>query len=583
MRARWRAFGVLPEAEADGVASGSPAVRLVAHEDTVYQNLALTESMGQYALYGNGEGVFVFPDPVSYEHDIHFVMAQKPDARRVLLLGGNPVGEVPELLKYPLETLVHVELDPGVGRLVSQAAPDLCRAVTGDDRLRSVTRDAARFVKTCGETFDAVLVRAPSPSTAGANRFYTREFYQAVKRILSPGGFVQTSITSSVRLREEAAELGASVYNALGSVFPKVLVTAGGENLLFAGDDDLTFDRKTLFERSRSAGIDNSYFRPEYFLIADDIDPDKCRFVESRFASAAVAANTNLHPSTYLRQLVLWSRYSDSGLGGALRKVQDPDLPARIGPVFLSVLGVLLLVSVAIALCRRRGGRPCFGHGWARTQIGTLIGTTGFCGMAIEMLLVLVFQGLYGYIYTRIGLIVAMFMLGLVAGAPSGRWMAAKRGRMPWLLMGGVELLLAVFPLVIILLVRLAAGPGGNPILLRGLETAVYGCVAVAGWAVGAEFPLGNRLYMDAGGTVGAAAAITDASDHAGAALGSLAVGVVLVPIFGLRAACLALCAVKSAGLVLLLGAHLCTSLHAAKSESRKSKSETNPNTKREK
>lgn len=560
VRARWRAFGVLPaEAEA-GRATDGPTVRLVGHEDTIYQNLALTESLGQYALYANGEVVFVFPDPISYEHDIHFVMAQKPDARRVLLLGGNPVGEVPELLKYPLETLVHVALDPGVGRLVRSVAPEAYEAAGGDSRLCRVTRDAARYVKTCEATFDVVLVRAPSPATAGANRFYTREFFLAVKRILAPGGFVQTSVTSSVRLQEEAAELGASVYGAMKAVFPAVLVTAGEENILLGGarDAGLTLDRETLAARSRSAGVKTQYFRPEYFLGSDDIDPEKCRFVLSRFTSAATPVNTDLRPVTYLRHLVLWSRYSDSGLSDVFRKLQDFRGLCRL-PILLSGIGGVLLASMLLALAgRRRPGVRRVGRGWARLLIGVVIGTTGFCGMAMEMLLVFVFQGLYGYIYTRIGLIVAMFMLGLVLGAPTGRWMAAKGGRAPWLFMFGVELLLAVFPFAVVLLMRLAAGPEGSLGILRGVEFAIYGCVAIVGWAVGAEFPLGNRLYIDAGGSVGAAAAITDASDHAGAALGSLLVGVLLVPVVGLRMACLALFVVKVMGCTLLYGAYIC-------------------------
>ena len=45
MRARWRAFGVVTETP------GVPAVTLRGSADTVYQNLAVTESMGQYTLY----------------------------------------------------------------------------------------------------------------------------------------------------------------------------------------------------------------------------------------------------------------------------------------------------------------------------------------------------------------------------------------------------------------------------------------------------------------------------------------------------------------------------------------------------
>ena len=588
IKARWHAFGILRPRQT----ALSPEVRLLYSDNSIYQNLAVTESEGQFALYGNGQVIFVFPDAIGYEHSIHFIMAQKPLAKRVLLLGGNPVGDIPELLKYPIERLVYVELDPGVGRMIRKVmgreydgilSEGSCGA---DRRVTCVLQDAPHFAQRCREKFDVVLVNAPEPTTTGANRFYTLEFYKNIRRILAEDGFMYTAVTSSERLQSEAVDLGASVYQTLRAVFPVVLVTAEARNRFFAGKPEagLTFDRTTLYTRSKNANLDAKFFRPEYFLGADEITPEKTKYVEKRFSTRAVPLNTNLRPITYFYNLLLWSRFSGSGIErvlGSMKSSSSRELVKR-----LVLAGAICVMVGATLRIRRRKPTPSpspegshsgeirrgelkefpssdgLGVGriegvWSRLMIGVLIATTGFCGMALEILLIFVFQSLYGYVYIRMGLIVAMFMLGLVLGAPSGRIMAGGRWWCSWLAMAGVELLLVIFPLTVPKLIRMASLPIGADQLLLWYEVGIYLAVVFIGWAVGAEFPIANRLFCDAGGTVGTAAAITDASDHIGAAIGCLVMGVILIPILGIEASCVVLAALKCAGLLLLASALL--------------------------
>jgi len=550
IRTRWRAFGVVGSGEREG----RPSVRLLRSSNTIYQNLAVTESEGQYALYGNGQVMFIFPDPIGDEHRVHFIMAQKPEARRVLLLGGNPVGDLPELLKYPVHRIVYVDLDRGVGEMVRSVAPGKYDAALKDPRVEYIAQDGPRFVRMCTERFDAVIINAPEPTTAAANRFYTREFYENIRRILDAEAFMYTAVTSSARLQTEAADLGASVYQTLKDVFPVVLVTAEIRNRFFAGGPEagLTLNRQLLTDRSRGARLDTQFFNPVYFLGADEIAPEKTAYVAGRFTSSRVPLNTDLKPVTYFYHFLLWSRFSGSRVAALLHSAKSLDYRTLVrGLIVLGMLctGAGLLLRVA------RPNRGTRGHCWSRCMTGSLMATTGFCGMALEIVLIFVFQSLYGYVYTRMGLIVAMFMFGLVVGAPSGRLMAGGSRRRAWSAMAGIELLLLLVALALPKLVGLASVPGIEGEQVLWCEPVIYAAVAIVGWAVGAEFPLGNRLYCDAGGTVGAAAAVTDASDHAGAAIGCLATGVVLVPVFGIGASCLVLAAMKCAGLLLLASA----------------------------
>lgn len=532
---RWRAFGVLsPRNEKREV-----RVRLRAARNTIYQNLALTESADQFTLYENGQVAFVFPDPMSYEHSVHFIMAQNPAARRVLVLGGNPVGDIPELLKYPLQRLVFVDLDPGVRAIVAGVVPQTWSRIAADRRLEIVDDDAPRFLRRCRERFDAIIVNAPEPTTAAANRFYTLEFLKDARRVLADDGFLYTAVGASERLQSEAAHLGASVYATLREMFPVVLVTAESRLRFLAGSRSagLTFDRATLLRRSREAAIETKYFRPEYFLGADEITPEKTAFVDQRLRATEALPNTLRRPITYYYNLLLWGRTSGSGFAAVLAAAGK----LRAG----MVAGVMVMVGILLLACggwwrRRRGSRV-----WSRSMVGIVMGTTGFTGMALEIVLILVFQSLYGYVYSRMGLIAAMFMLGLVVGAPCGR--RISEGRRPWVWMVAVEGCLAMVALVVPLLVAMSASRS------PWLEAAIYGAVACVGWAVGAEFPLGNRLYRAAGGSLATSASITDASDHFGAAAGSLIVGVLLLPVLGVEASCLILVALKVAGILCLV------------------------------
>ncbi len=541
-RLRWHAFGVLSGTYDEG----GDGVRLLHSEDSIYQNLAVTELAGQFTLYGNGQVLFTFPDPHSDEHAMHFVMAQNPGAKRILMLGAHAPGEIEEILKYNVDHVAYVELDPRVMRVLSAVQPEQMRHILADPRLECVAEDGVRYLRGCRETFDVVIINAPAPTTAAANRFYTIEFFRSVKRVLSEQGFMITSLDVSERLMDDTAILGGSLFRTLGHVFDKVLVTAESETRFLAGPagSPLTLDRETLYGRSRGANIETHFFRPEYFLGDDALTAEKRALVRQRFREAGGALNWSMHPVTYFNNMVVWSRFSGSGATGLLRRLRT----LKATPIMASIalLGVLCL---ALSVGIRRCGNAAHSAAWGRSMVALLLASTGACGMAMEVLLIFVYQSLYGYVYGRIGLIVGLFMLGLVLGAPSGRWLARRGYRTIICMLGTIETFLLLFACIVPLTMRIAAAADSVG------EGVICLCVVVVGWAVGAEFPLANGLLRCAGSSVGTAAAVADASDHLGAALGAMVVGVLLLPVLGIAATGLVLATLKAAALLCLAGA----------------------------
>ena len=109
-------------------------------------------------------------------------MAQRPEARRVLLVSGGVSGTAREVLKYGVEAVDYVELDPRDPRGGRRFLPESL-ARSADPRHQ---RPTAGYVKQTAERYDVVILDVPDPSTSQINRFYTREFFAEVRRCWRP-------------------------------------------------------------------------------------------------------------------------------------------------------------------------------------------------------------------------------------------------------------------------------------------------------------------------------------------------------------------------------------------------------------
>ncbi len=543
VRAQWRSFGFrLLDAP------GGP--RLLYSCDSRYQNLALLESEGQKTLYGNGQVLFSFPEPIAAEHEIHFIMAQKPDAQSALLIGGAPASDLPELLKYPLSRLLHVELDGKIHRILDNYAGPTYQNATADARFEEYHLDGPRFVKTCRESFDIIIIAAPAPATMALNRFYTSGFFRDTARILNANGFLCVSLNTSVHLGEEAAGLAASIYRSLESAFDRVMVTAGERTRFFAGHENspITLDRETLFMRSAEADIPTDYFLPEYFLAADEISAEKLAFVKTRLENSAVPANTSMKPVSTYYSMMLWSRFSGSGMEWLFNGLRRARWEA-ISLALLSMGAIFLAIGVLSILRGRKqaDGTGRFSQGWFRGMLFVSVGSTGFCEMALQVTIIFIFQNLCGYVYERIGLITALYMCGLALGAGSAVWMTGPRRAMPGIIGLDIAVMIAALAAAACIMYLPHVGTAA------GVEAAVYALMVFTGWVGGAQFPLANHILRAHRSATGATAALTNAVDLSGSAAGGFIIGMLLLPIMGILPIIAILTALKACSLLGLL------------------------------
>ncbi|HLD36335.1 MAG TPA: fused MFS/spermidine synthase [Planctomycetota bacterium] len=499
-------------------------IKLVKSVDSKYGNIAIGELQNQYSLVENGKYVSSFPDEYTHAPLAHLLMTQHPKSRNVLLIGGGIEGTIKEMLKYPIESLDYVQLDPKIIEVVKKHMPEEdLKTMETDRRLRIHYADGRRFIKSNYQSrlYDLIIINLPDPSTANINRFYTTDFFKEAKQCLNNGGVLATRCSSAVNyFGEDVGNYTGSVYDSLASVFKYVLVTPGTEAHFFASDepDTITFDIKTLDSRYRASKVESKYFiSPASFEIM--LPESQIKFTQEALRNRKTHyLNTDLKPITYFFNLVLWDTMTDSS-----------------GTFFKTLSGIkfwwVILVIITLAAVRL-GLLVSFTTKESRQQHNALfsIFIIGLSGLSLELILLLAFQNIYGYLYQYIGFLIALFMAGLALGAfISNRLLNQNSSLLKkyWLIHIAIMLLsLGLVYLTALLEITL-------PVFLISLFIIVIGTLT------GMAYPLLSKMYIQSGAAVGKTAGLIDAFDHLGACLGALFTGILLIPLFGITQTCL--------------------------------------------
>lgn len=513
----------------------APGLTLLENKDSKYQNLAAGRLFEQYSIYGNGEVFTSFPDPHGYETDAHFIACQHPAPKDMLIIGAGGESLVRFLLLHAPRQIDVVENDPVATKMIFEYLGKQDRLALSDSRVHLITDDGRWYVKTTQHRYDLVILNLPDPTTAMINRFYTLDFFRQLKRVMKPGGVVTCKVISSENyVGAEVGRIVGSIFVTLSKIFENVIVLPGDTARFFASDrpDTCTENWEVLQSRYVQRGFSDGAFSPVMFKF---LMPKQriTAFREGLNDYKAALPNTDNRPIAYFYNLILWDQFSGSRIGGFLsRWHQKGPWPALF---VIMVVGMLWIYRIRTT----KRGSP---ERSAKALTTGLIFTTGFVGMGFEIEILMAFQNVYGSLYARIGLLVAMYMLGLGAG---GGFVTFQLNRLK------NHYLDALILTEIIILVLLAGFS-----FLCGNELAAivfYGAILMMGVAAGAQFPLA-AAYFRQKSTIDVAeiAGRIDWADHFGAFLGAALTGVVFIPVFGMGVACLIMAAMKLLSIVSL-------------------------------
>src|ERR1017187_4249357 len=135
------AFVWLAHSDALSTALQFPGQNVLFRANSPYGRLVVTESGGETNFIENGIAVVSTPNVEQVEEAAHYAMAQRLDARRVLLVSGVVAGVAKEILKYNVAGVDCVELDP----LVIETGYRFLPEHFADPRIRVIATDARQF------------------------------------------------------------------------------------------------------------------------------------------------------------------------------------------------------------------------------------------------------------------------------------------------------------------------------------------------------------------------------------------------------------------------------------------------------
>jgi len=210
------------------------------------------------------------------------------------------------------------------------------------------------------------------------NRFYTWEFFKAVKKSMRDNAVIGLSMPGVENyMNESAAALNSSIFNTLHSVFKNVIIIPGNSLFFIASDGFLSMNIASMISKNN---IENIYVN-EYYLDDGQLI-SKANNIASGL-NADVPVNHDFRPITYYYGLEFWLSHYHINMF-------TPVLIA--GLIFLLLLIFLKPVNISLL-------------------------TGGFTSSSVEMIIIVAFQALFGYVYSQIGIIFTLFMAGLFAGS----------------------------------------------------------------------------------------------------------------------------------------------------------------------
>jgi len=500
---------------------------LLKSTDSLYGRLAITKDKGEYNFFQNGGLLFTTADTILDEEYIHLAMLEHSRPKKILLVGGGLGGLLEEILKYKIDKVDYLELDPKLIKLAEKTLKDKFI----DQRLNILAKDGRLFINSTKEKYDLILINLPDPGTALLNRYYTLEFLKACGKILRQNGVAVFKLsTSESYIGRELRILNASFLKTLDKAFPHTLVIPSNYNYFFASEDNvLIANPDILTERFNKRNIETKYFKP--FVLNQTLSPLRIKYInESLKYDEKTKINHDLFPVSYLYNILIWASYFKTGLKSLFYSM----INLSIYHLFIAMVLIFIILRV-------------LAFKYKKIALPLVIGTLGFAAMSLQLIVLLTFQSVYGYAYHIVGLIITLFMAGLAGGSFTATANYHKIIEPLKFIKGTI----IAFIIYIVFLLIFIANSFYAPLISKFvLPLAIF----LISFPIGFVFPLAAKSYRETEAKIGRIAGTLYGMDLAGGAVAAVIASIFFIPVYGLIQSGLIVIFLCTLGLTLLIG-----------------------------
>ena len=458
-------------------------------------------------------------------------LAQQPATERILVIGPGTFNLSRTFCGIKsIKQVVWLDPDPDYAGALLQRLPEQFRAIPAQMTIPGI--EIKDYLRTAKEKFDLVILRFPVPSSLSLNRYFSREFYQLVTRVMTGSGIVSASFQGGENyLSPEIAFLGGSLLLNLQQIFPHIALMPGENSCFWASfKPGKVSDSASLLEK-RLSGIAyfSAIFPPQYLQTV--FDPLRVDLQKSKYQEAAAnlrkqrLSSSDSNPLACLFTMV----FSIKKLGGTQLPAATITFYSRdILPVCVIVLALYGLLRLVLrGFMRRKQHYPA-----VRSYLEGDIAASGFdvlfmlffvsvIAMALNIWLMFAFQMDKGSLFLYFGLVNAFFMLGLFCGGRLTDFLQ-NRGHGRY-----CSFLSAALGFIIFLLLVRYLCCGSLPVWLFAL------LFLGTGFFSGTYLPRAAWIFKQRGRGDTASAALLETLDNIGGAVGGIITAVILLPLLG--------------------------------------------------
>ena len=454
------------------------------------------------SLFSGGSLLATSEDKLATEEFIHLgISATDPLADQdILFIGAAISGQAAEISQYRLNSLDCVQINPLIWKFAQNPGSG-----TLSNKISYITDDPRAFLKKTLKKYDAILMNMPAPSTLALNRYFTEEFFELVNRRLKPNGIFSFTMPSKREiLSPRFVKFNSSIINALDRVFTGKLIIPADAMVIIASNRG-KIDEQYLLNNFSALKPKTGFFTIYHFR--DYLDPGIRRYTQNML-DPKIAPNTDLNPAGFLNYLILEQVKFYPSLKIDLKKTQ------------LAITIFLLFCGFLIIICRRN----------QRVFSLLNIGALGFSSISLSSIIFILFQIFCAALFWKLGLLIALFMGGVAAGVFLISSLKTTGGDFLW----GVYLswMTAGF----ILLVSLQTIGSSDY-----AELILYSYALLCGLLTGSAYPFLVRDLIKNKINNQTIPVIIYSADLIGAFLGTLAMGILLVPFLGIPCSLLVL------------------------------------------
>jgi spermidine synthase len=204
----------------------------------------------------------------------------------------------------------------------------------------------------------------------------------------------------------------------------------------------------------------------------------------------------------------------------------------RLGFNTIWILTIILILPFIILRLLKNGKIKNYHYG-----IIASIATIGFSGISLEVIIILAFQAIYGYVYFQLALILSSFMVGLAAGSNLAITYL-KTAHNVFQRFKVFQLSMALYAIFLIIVLKGLGNYSINSIFFQLIFSIL---TAVTGFITGYQYPLASHLYFKINPSVDKVAGTIYGFDLLGSCIGAFVTSALLIPILGIIQTCFAL------------------------------------------